>query len=285
MASTDTFTQYRPLLFSIAYRMLGSAMDAEDMVQESFLRWQAADTVGVDSPKAFLTTIVTRLCIDQWRSASRQREDYIGPWLPEPVLTENFQDPSPMAESLSIAFMTLLESLSPLERAVYLLREVFDYDYAEVAKIVDKSEVNCRQMVSRAKAHLAAHRPRFEARPEEHSRLMMEFAQACATGDLDGLLSLLAEDAVVMSDGGGKVSAARNPVNGRNKVARFMLGVLSKRPDGFAVQARVINGQLAFIGYNNSQPYSIQTMEVDNGQIRRIFIILNPEKLRGVPPL
>lgn len=285
MQSTDTFTQYRPLLFSIAYRLLGSAMDAEDMVQDAYLRWQAADPAAIQSPKAFLTTIVTRLCIDQWRSASRQREDYLGPWLPEPILTEPFQDPTAMADSLSIAFMTLLESLSPVERAVYLLREVFDYDYAEVARIVDKSEANCRQMVKRAKDHLAAQRPRFEAQPQEHARLLMEFAQACATGDLNGLLSILSEDVVVMSDGGGKVSAARNPIYGRDNASRFMLGVLQKRPAGFIVQAQEVNGRTALVAYVNNRPYSVQTLEVVDGRIRRIYLILNPDKLQGIPPL
>lgn len=285
MDSTETFTQFHPLLFSIAYRMLGSAMDAEDIVQESFLRWQAADTQAVDSPKAFLTTIVTRLCIDQWRSASRQREEYIGPWLPEPILTEPFNDPTPMADSLSIAFMTLLESLSPIERAVYLLREVFDYDYAEVARIVDRNEANCRQMVKRAKDHLAAQRPRFEAQPEEHTRLLMAFAEACTSGDMNGLVALLSEDVVAFSDGGGKVTAARNPIYGPDKVARFVMSTFAKRPIHFAVEARPVNGQPAFVCYDNRQPFLIQTIEVANGQIQRIYLILNPDKLQGIPPL
>jgi len=283
MESVEVFTQYRPLLFSIAYRMMGSAMDAEDLIQESYLRWQAADRERVDSPKAFLTTIITRLCIDQWRSARMQREEYIGPWLPEPILSSPFDDPTQMSDSISIAFLTLLESLSPVERAVYLLREVFDYEYAEIAKIVDKSEANCRQMVKRAKDHLVAARPRFAVQPGEHERLLMKFSQACATGDLNGLLAVLAEDVVGLSDGGGKVTAARNPIYGADKVARFMLGVMNKQPQGFAVQVQVINGQPAVVGYVNNQPYFILMIEVGEGHIQRVYNILNPDKLKSLP--
>jgi RNA polymerase sigma-70 factor, ECF subfamily len=285
MEQVEVFTQYRPLLFSIAYRMMGSAMDAEDLVQESYLRWQATDRGTVESPKAFLTTIMTRLCIDQWRSARMQREEYIGPWLPEPILSSRFEDPTKMSDSISIAFLTLLESLSPIERAVYLLREVFDYEYAEIARIVDKSEANCRQMVKRAKDHLVAARPRFAVQPGEHERLLMEFSQACATGDMNGLLAILAEDVVGLSDGGGKVTAARNPIYGADKVARFMLGLMNKLPEGLVVQAQVINGQPAVVSYVNNQPYSILTIEVGAGRIQQVYNVLNPEKLKGIPAL
>ncbi len=285
MDAVETFTQYRPLLFSIAYRMLGSAMDAEDLVQETYLRWQAATPTTVDSPKAFLSTIITRLCIDQWRSARVQREDYIGPWLPEPILIDPAPEAAMLADSLSIAFMTVLESLSPLERAVYLLREVFDYEYAEIARIVDKSEANCRQMAKRAKDHLAEKRPRFDVRPEEHQRILVEFAQACATGDVQRLASLLAEDVVEYTDSGGQTQAARNPIYGPDKVARFTLGVLQKMPDNFVARPAIVNGLLAVVGYIGQTPYVVQAFDIAEGRIRRVYAILNPEKLKGIPPL
>src|SRR5258707_12058708 len=192
-SETTRFEAYRPLMFSIAYRMLGSATEAEDIVQEAFLRYQTTATDEINSHKAFLTTVVTRLCLNQLQSAHNQRETYIGPWLPEPVLTEadNRFAPVQQAElhdSLSMAFLTLLEQLTPLERAVFLLREVFDYEYAEIGAITDQDEVACRQMFSRAKKHIAEHRPRFKPTPEAHRQLFDQFLQAVGTGELDGLM-------------------------------------------------------------------------------------------------
>ena len=282
MDRAETFNSYRPLLFSIAYRMLGSAMDAEDLVQETFTRWQST-TANIESPKAFLAAIITRLCIDQLRSAKTQREDYIGPWLPEPIMTDSTTNPdSALADSLSIAFLVVLESLSPVERAVFLLREVFDYGYAEIARIVDKSEPNCRQMVKRAKEHIAARRPRFTVRPEEHDRLVVQFGQVCANGDLEGLLALLADDITAYSDGGGKVVAARNPIVGADRVARFILGILRKMPVGAVLGLGIINGQTAIITQVGAQPYNVLAFDIDTGRIRRIFNILNPEKLKKI---
>lgn len=282
MDRVETFNPYRPLLFSIAYRMLGTAMDAEDMVQETFVRWQSAGEA--DTPKAYLTTIITRLCIDHLRSARVQREDYIGPWLPEPIMTETPADSAALAESLSIAFLVVLESLSPVERAVFLLREVFDYGYDEIARMVEKSEDNCRQMVRRAKQHLAEHRPRFDVKREEHERLLFQFGQAVTLGDMDGLLSLLAEDITAVSDGGGKAVAARNPVVGPDRVARFILGAVKKTPEGAVRGVSLINGQPAIVTYVNGLPYSVLAFEVAEGRIRRIFNILNPDKLKGIAP-
>src|SRR5215467_11891354 len=211
MNSMESFETYRTYLFAIAYRMLGSAMDAEDMVQETYLRYQATPKESIHSLKAFLTTIISRLCMDQLHLARRQREEYLGPWLPEPILTaETLQGMNPeervdLEESISLAFLMLLEQLQPIERAVFLLREVFEYDYAEIATFLDKSEVACRQWFSRAKKHLADHRPRFQASPETQRHMLLSFQQALQAGEMTALLHLLAEDVTFWADGGGKV--------------------------------------------------------------------------------
>src|SRR5436305_5443299 len=221
--TTQIFNQYRALLFSIAYRMLGSATDAEDIVQEAFLRWLQASDEEIQSPKAFLSTVVTRLCIDQLRSARAQREQYVGPWLPEPIPTGQRQDlteTAVLAESLSFAFLVMLESLGPLERAVFLLREVFDYDYSEIAAIVGKSEANCRQVLHRAHQHLGQRRPRYDVSHEQQERITSQFMHATTSGDMQGLLNLLTDDIVFTADSGGKVRAGLKPVHGPDKVAR-----------------------------------------------------------------
>src|SRR5258707_38257 len=207
------FEMYRPLMFSIAYRMLGSATEAEDIVQEAYLRYQTTSPEQIASHKALLTTIVTRLCLDHLQSAQVQRETYIGPWLPEPVLTEtnDLFAPAQQAElhdSLSIAFLTLLEDLSPLERAVLLLHEVFDYEYPEIARMVGREEAACRQLYSRAKKHIAEHRPRFKPSQEAHRQMLNQFLEATSTGELDGFMQLLSEDVVLWIDGGGKARGA-----------------------------------------------------------------------------
>lgn len=246
MSPSDPFHSYQPLLFAIAYRMLGSAMDAQDMVQETFLRWSHA-TGEIDSPKAYLSAIVTRLCIDHLRRAHVQRETYIGPWLPEPLLASQPTDNVALDESLSLAFLVLLERLTPVERAVFLLREVFEFEYEAIARIVEKSEANCRQVVRRARQHLAERRPRFDTSPQEREQMTRLFAQSCATGDLSALLALLADDIVLYSDGGGKARAALNPILGPDKVARYMLGVLGKLPPDFAAAFATVNGQPAIV--------------------------------------
>ncbi len=282
------FKHYRPLLFSIAYHMLGRAMDAEDIVQETWLRWQQAGADEVESTKAYLSTISTRLCIDHLRSAQVKREQYIGPWLPEPILTSQdstMLETTELAESLALAFLVVLETLSPIERAIFLLHEVFDYDYAEVARIVGKSEANCRQIASRAKQHVAAKRPRFTPSREEQEQLTRQFVETCTNGDLEGLIALLAENAVAQSDGGGKVIAARQPVYGANKVARFVLGIVKRIPPDYAVQPAEVNGQPALIGYYKGQPYNVLTLDIAEGHIVGVYNVLNPDKLRGIPPL
>ena len=282
------FDGHRPLLFSIAYGMLGSVMDAEDVVQEAFVRWQGASGAGVRSPKAYLSAVVTNLCIDGLRSARSRREEYVGPWLPEPLLTDTHEgeDPADLDEALSVAFLVLLESLTPVERAVFLLREVFDYDYAEVSRLVGKSEANCRQISRRARASVAARRPRFESSPEEEESLSEGFLAACLGGDMDALLALLHRDVTLYSDGGGKTRAALNPIRGPEKVARFVAGILRKAPPGFVVRRASVNGRPGFVGYfGDGRPHSVVTFEVADGRIGAIRLVVNPDKLGRVPPL
>lgn len=284
----EDFDLHRPLLFSIAYRMLGSVMEAEDVVQEAFVRWQQASEAEVRSPKAYLSTIVTRLCIDQLRSARAQREEYVGPWLPEPLPSERAPDVAHTAvleESLSMAFLVLLESLTPTERAVLLLREVFDYDYDEISRLVGKSETNCRQIARRARQSVAARRPRFESSPEQEGRLAENFIAACLNGDMEGLLEILAEDIAIWTDGGGKVRAALNPIHGRDKVIRFLLGILAKDPPSSIRRVR-INGGAGIVAYDHvGRPVAAGTLDVAEGRIRAMHFVVNPEKLKGLPPL
>ncbi len=263
----------RPRLFSIAYRMLGSVMEAEDAVQEAYLRWRRASGGEVRSEKAYLSAVVTRLCIDRLRSARARREEYVGPWLPEPLPDERAPDVAEtvaLEDSLSMAFLVLLESLTPVERAVFLLREVFGYEYAEIAGIVGKSEANCRQISRRARASVAARRPRFERSPEQGERLMREFLEACAAGDMGGLLAVLADDVTLWSDGGGKTRAARNPIHGAANVARFLFGTLQKAPTGFAVRPARINGSPGLVGYfGDGRPQSATAFGLSGGGSRR----------------
>jgi RNA polymerase sigma-70 factor, ECF subfamily len=285
MLQANTFSEYRPLLFSIAYRMLGSVMDAEDMVQEAFLRWQREPSQTINAPKAYLTTIITRLCLDYLKSARAQREVYVGPWLPEPLRTSDMPDMTAnveQTESLSIAFLTLLETLSPVERAVFLLHDVFDYDYAEIAPIVEKNEANCRQLLRRAKQHLEERRPRYSVTPEQRRTLLGRFVQAATTGDMDGLVALLAQDAVLKSDGGGKVTAARKPLHGSETVARFLLGIIRKNTLEYTARLEEINGQPTFVVYMDAQPVMVMALDIAGEQVREVNIMVNPDKLRAL---
>ncbi len=284
----DPFDQYRPLLFGIAYRMLGSAMDAEDMVQETFLRWQRERSDEIQSPKGYLSAVITRLCIDHLRLAHTQREQYVGPWLPEPLLTT---EDTPMierlelAESLSMAFLVMLESLSPIERAVFLLREVFGYEYGEIARVVNKSEINCRQIASRAKEHIAAKRPRFDATREEQEQVTQRFVQACVSGDMQALLAVLAPDVVFAADGGGKVSAARKPIHGADKVARAIFGMLKLLPPDLNIELKQVNAQPGIVGYAGGKPLYVTVLHIADGRIHGIYNVLNPDKLVNLPPM
>lgn len=287
MNAVEIFNEQRPLLFGIAYRMLGSVMDAEDVVQEAFLRWERTDTSEVQSPRAYLGTVVTRLSIDALRSARKRREVYVGDWLPEPLVTDD--DPraaADVADSLSTAFLILLESLSPPERAAYLLREVFEYDYAEIAAVVNKTEENCRQLVKRARERVAARRSRFEPSRDEQERLLLRFVQATESGDLDALVATLAEDAAFYTDHGGKAAAARRTIRTADKVARFMLGVTRRfRPRNAAVRIVALNGRPGIVTYADGIPDSVITVEYRDGRIAKLYSVRNPEKLAHLSPL
>jgi RNA polymerase sigma-70 factor (ECF subfamily) len=286
----EVFESLRPRLFGVAYRMVGVAMDAEDILQEAYLRWQAADQTAVASPQAFLTTMVTRLAIDHLRSAQVRREEYVGPWLPEPILADHAPEAMDdeadehvlLLESLSSAFLVLLESLNPVERATFLLHDVFDYDFAEIAPIVGKSEANVRQIARRARAAVSARRPRFEPLPAKRDRLLHQFIQSCEQGDLPGLLNLLAGDIVLSSDGGGKVAAARHPIHGPEKVAALLLGLTRRRAPNSELRAATINGQPGLIYVEAGKVRTVVSLHCSDDHIQAIYAVSNPDKLRYV---
>jgi RNA polymerase sigma-70 factor, ECF subfamily len=278
----DAYEQLRPLSFSIAYRMLGSVTEAEDVVQEAFLRLHRTD--AVEHPKAFVATVTTRLAIDELRSARARRETYPGPWLPEPVMT----DSRPDDDSVSMALLVTLESLSPVERAVFLLHDVFDYGYDEIAEIVGKSRENCRQLALRARRHVEARRTRFEPSREQREALAGRFFAAIRDGDLDGLVTLLAEDAVMTGDGGGKAAARPTPLQGGEKVARFLLGLMriaDKR--GFTFELVEVNGQPGSIVREGDRIEGVLALDIVDGHITQVRSIVNPDKLthlKGLSP-
>jgi RNA polymerase sigma-70 factor (ECF subfamily) len=284
--ATASYAELRPLLFSIAYRMVGAVGEAEDIVQEAFLRYHRRGGEP-GSARAWLTTVTTRLAIDHLRSARAKREAYVGPWLPEPIVTDPTEDPaaqSERADSLSIAFLAVLERLSPVERAVFLLREVFDYGYGEIAEIVERSEDNCRQIFARARKHVEAERPRFVVSREQQEELTNRFLAASREGDVEGLMKLLAEDAAAYTDGGGKARAASRPVHGRRAVARFMALIASRTPpSGLVVREVEINGRpgrLLFDGEGNA--IGALVLDLADGAIRRVDFVVNPDKLSRV---
>ena len=283
----EIFSELRPLLFSIAYRMLGVVMDAEDMVQETFLRWQRSDQKNVQSPKTWLSTVITRLCINHLKSARVQREQYVGPWLPEPLVSHagSAAENPLLGESLSLAFLVLLETLSPTERAVFLLREVFDYEFGEVARIVQKSEANCRQLLTRARKHIAARRPRFETAPEHTQKVVEVFEQAVLSGDVQGLMHVLAKDAVLISDGGGKARAVLRPIVGAEPISRLLIGAAAKFGSRTQVIRRLpVNGLPGTIASENDRVIRVIAFGIQEGKIQSVFIITNPDKLRHLTP-
>ncbi|MCY9659534.1 RNA polymerase sigma-70 factor [Paenibacillus chondroitinus] len=289
------YTAYKPLLFALAYRMLGSVMDAEDVVQETFLYLNEKNPQGIQNPKAYLCKMVTNRCIDKLRSASKKREVYVGPWLPEPlVATENQGDMPELfytqKESLSTAYLFLLQQLSWVERAVFVLREVLQYDYEEIAEIVDKSSVNCRQIFRRAKSSIStfasqdaedAVRPK-QPVEDQANAIVEQFVQALASGNMAQLLSIVKTEAVLYSDGGGKVRAAIRPIEGAERIALFLFGVLSKVPSGFSFQMATVNGQLGVVSYQDRQPSNVMTFHVEDGQVAAVYLVANPDKLRHV---
>ena len=286
------FEELRPAAFAIAYRMLGSVSEAEDVVQEAFLRLHRMLREGerVESPRAYLSTVVTRLCIDQLRSARARRERYVGEWLPEPLLASDEADPArhaEVADSLSLAFLVLLESLSPEQRAAFLLREVFDYPYDQIARIVGKSEDNTRQLVTRARRQVQEGRPRFEASRERREVLARRFFAAAVDGDLEALEELLAHDVVLHGDGGGKAPALAHPVHGRAKVARTLLAWFraAARIGGVSLQAAEVNGQPGALLFDpEGRLVTVLSVDVADGQVQAIRSIVNPDKLRHLGP-
>jgi len=290
---TESFETYRSYLFAIAYRMLGSAMDAEDMIQETYLRYQGTPPETIGSLKAFLTTIISRLCVDQQHLARRTREQYLGPWLPEPIITAGaLQGISPeervdREESVSMAFLLLLEQLQPVERAVFLLREVFEYDYAEIAAFLGKSEVACRQWFSRAKKHLADHRPRYSAPPETQRQMLTSFQRALQVGEMAPLMNMLAEDVTFWADGGGKVKGvAIQQISGRQSIASFLLSnspiFRQTLPADTHVELAEVNGQPALITRSAERAFAVLTIDVEAEHIKAIRFVANPDKLAHI---
>ena len=288
----SVFAAARPRLFGIAYRMTGSVAEAEDLVQEGFYRLQRArhNGVEVESPKAYLAATTTRLAVDHMRSARVRRESYVGTWLPEPVVADLHESPEQMAElsdSLSMAFLVLLESLTPVERAVFLLREVFDYDYEDIAQIVDKSEVNCRQIFARARRHVDAHKPRHEASVQQSEALLRSFLAATRGGDLEQLVDLLAADAVFCGDGGGKATAIREPLHGRDTVAAFLLAIFKRNlPRGMTSEPALVNGGPGIVNRDSQgRVIGVLSLEVLDGAIQTVRSVVNPDKLEHLGPV
>jgi RNA polymerase sigma-70 factor (ECF subfamily) len=268
-------------MFYVAYRMLGSRSDAEDVLQDAFLRWQAADPSQVQSPKAFLTTVVSRLALDQLKSARRKREEYFGVWLPEPVMGgASPEESAEMAESLSTAFLFVLESLGPEERVAFLLHDVFACEYAEIAETLHTSEANSRQLVSRARKHVRDRRPKFRVNPAQHRDVLTAFQDAAIRNDVSTLTGLLRQDAVLYSDGGGKATAAVNPVHGADRIARFFAGVAQKVPDGFGWRIEDAGGVPSLLLTVDGTVVTLVTFDLDeDGRIATVLAQRNPDKL------
>jgi RNA polymerase sigma-70 factor, ECF subfamily len=293
MARTEVYEDLRPLLFSIAYGIVGSVSEAEDIVQEAFLRFhrEQGEDAGIDSPRAWLSTVTTRLAINQVRSARARRETYVGTWLPEPLLTDPAPDAAQHAETadaLSMALLVLLETLSPVERAVFLLREVFDYGYDEVARVVGRSEANCRQIFARARRHIGSRKPRFEASRSRREELARRFFQAVGEGDTEGLVGLLAADAVAYADGGGKTRTFTRPVYGRERIARLLPGFETWLQLLGAEEMRLaeVNGQpgAVFLG-PDGRAVLVVSLDIAEGLVQAIRAVTNPEKLRHLDPM
>ncbi|MFB6614880.1 RNA polymerase sigma-70 factor [Streptomyces sp. NPDC085524] len=281
---TDPFEEHRRLLFAAAYRMLGSVADAEDIVQDAWLAWHRADRASVENPRAYLVRTVTNLSLNRLKSARVVREAYVGPWLPEPLLTTpDIAEEAELADTVSMAVLVVLETLTPTERAVFVLREVFGYSYAEIAEVVGKSEAAVGQSAHRARAHVRARRPRFTADPAEQRQIAEKFRAACAGGDLGEVLALLAPDVVSWSDGGGVVTAARRPLHGPDSVARWFLGVLAKpEVQGVEMHPAEINGEPGLLLVYGGVNAGALTFDAVDGRITALRLAINPQKLRGI---
>ena len=290
------FDEHRGLLVSVAYRILGSVTDAEDAVQEAWLRWSGVDHSGVDDPRAFLVRVTTRLAIDRLRRAKARRESYVGPWLPEPLLTRHeVAEDAAMAESVSMAMLVVLETLSPLERAVFVLREAFGMPHAEIAGVLGRKEEAVRQLARRARDHVRERRPRFDADETEQRRVTERFLQAATGGDLEALMEVLSPGVTLVADGGGRALAPRRPVRGADKVARFLVAVATEErvarflasvgsePSGeVRVRPAQVNGGPGIVITAGDEPISALVLEVSDGAVQTIHLVANPEKLAGL---
>ncbi|MFD0166655.1 RNA polymerase sigma-70 factor [Streptomyces decoyicus] len=285
---TDVFEEHRPVLFGVAYRMLGRVADAEDVVQDAWLRWSAADRSEVREPRAFLVRITTRLAIDRLRQVQSRRESYVGPWLPEPLATDlggtapDTADRAVFHESVTLAVLVVLESLSPLERAVFVLREAFGYPYAEIATALDRTEAAVRQLAGRARRHVEDGKPRFEVDQDRQRELTERFMAAAAGDDLAGLLNLLAADARLVGDSGGKAKAPLRIIESADKVARFLFGVTRSLPPGMEFTVLELNGGIALLARNDGVPDTVIQLGVQDGKIQTVYIVRNPEKLESL---
>jgi RNA polymerase sigma-70 factor (ECF subfamily) len=286
------FERERDRLFGIAYRMLGSVSEAEDVLQDAWLRWHGAEHGTVANPAAYLVSLVTRLCIDTLGAARNRLTEYVGPWLPEPLVRratdarrDDRDNPAvlqELADDLSTAFLLMLERLTPVERAVFLLRESFDFSYREIAGIVGKTEENCRQIDRRARKRLEEGRRPVPADPEEHDRLLTGFLRAIQDGELEGIVALLARDATLYGDGGGKVQAAKRPISGADSVARFLVGLRRNAPPDWEIRPAAVNGRTGLLVFVGGRLFSVLTLQVEEGRIREIYNVLNPDKLGRV---
>lgn len=282
----DELENLRPRLFRLAYRMLGSRQEAEDAVQEAFLRWYRAGTAEVRSPVAWLVTALSRVCIDRLRALSAEREAYIGPWLPEPLVGEEPPPPdhaTELASDVSMALLLVLERLAPEERAAFLMHDVFDCGYPEIAAALGKSEAACRQLVHRARERVRRERPRFQVSDAAHRRLVEAYVQAVQERDAQRIAALLAPDAVFVSDGGGKTWAALRPVLGAERIARMEVGVVRKLPGRFDIRVTLVNGRAGAVGFLGGRAHAVTSFDTDGQRILSVMRILNPEKLKGVP--
>ncbi|MCC5859067.1 MAG: RNA polymerase sigma-70 factor [Ectothiorhodospiraceae bacterium] len=283
---TRVYQRARPRLFGLAYRLLGSRMDAEDVVQDAWFKWSDADATEIRNPEAWLVTVVTRLGIDRLRQLQARREDYFGPWLPEPVLGaqgRSAEDLNELASDLSMAFLLALERLGPEERAAFLLREVFDYSYAELADALGKNEAAVRQMVSRARGRVREDRPRFQVSEEEHRRIVQRFVHALMGEDAEAFVNLLAEEVSWVSDGGGKAVAATKVVHGVRAASRLAMGLARRWRGRFQAELETVNGQPGIMIRVQGRLHSIMTLEIDGNRIFRIYSVVNPDKLPGGP--
>ncbi|MER6961255.1 MULTISPECIES: RNA polymerase sigma-70 factor [unclassified Streptomyces] len=280
----DPYIEHRRLLFATAYRMLGSVGDAEDVLQDAWLRWSTADRDTIRHPKAYLVRTVTNLSLNRLTSARATRETYVGPWLPEPLLTSpDIAAEAELADSVSTAMLVVLETLSPVERAVFLLREVFGYSHAEIAETLERPEPTVRQIAHRAREHVRARRPRFDADENARRQVTAQFLEACAGGDLNAVMELLAPEVTAWSDGGGKVTAARRPLHGTDRVARWLVGFLAK-PElaDLAMEPAVINGELGVLATLGGHTVGALSFDLLDGRIQNLRFQVNPEKLSGL---